>query len=109
MSGCDPSRDSLPTLTVAHPQLSQDGGYSASTSVIPTNAISDKKSVFVDSNRECVLIVIIKSVRLRGRLFAAVLHGFEAQGIPLEKAGGRIFRVRCKECPGKGRKDTLRA
>jgi hypothetical protein len=43
MSGCDPIRDSLPTLTVAHPQFSQDGKRSACTSVIPTNAISEQK------------------------------------------------------------------
>jgi len=104
MSGCDPIRDSLPTLTVAHPQFSQDGGRSACTSVIPTNPFLNKKSVFVDSNGECVLIVIIKSVRLRGRLFAAVLHGFEAQVIQPEKAGRKILGVRCKECSGKGAK-----
>jgi hypothetical protein len=52
----------------------------------------------------------MKSVRLRGRLFAAVLHGFEAQVIQPEKAGPKIFGVRCKECLGKGgEKDTLRA
>jgi hypothetical protein len=33
----------LPTLTVAHPQFSQDGGRSACTSVIPINAISEQK------------------------------------------------------------------
>jgi hypothetical protein len=40
MSGCDPIRDSLPTLTVAHPQFSQGGGCSACTWVTPTNPIS---------------------------------------------------------------------
>jgi hypothetical protein len=46
----------------------------------------------------------MKSVRLRGRLFAAVLHGFEAQVIQPEKAGRKIFGVRCKEYLGKGAK-----
>jgi hypothetical protein len=33
-----------------------------------------------------------------------VLHGFEAQVIQPEKAGRKIFGVRCKECLGKGEK-----
>jgi hypothetical protein len=50
--------------------------------------------------------VIMKSVRLRGRLFAAVLHGFEAQVIQPEKAGRKIFGVRCKECLLQGAEKT---
>jgi hypothetical protein len=46
----------------------------------------------------------MKSVRLRGRLFAAVLRGFEAQVKQPEKAGRKIFGVRSKECLGKGAK-----
>jgi hypothetical protein len=52
----------------------------------------------------------MESVRLRGRPFAAALHGFEAQVIQPERLGPKIFGVRCKECLGKGgEKDTLRA
>ena len=48
----------------------------------------------------------MKSVRLRGRLFAAVLHGFEAQVIKPEKAGRKIFGVRCKELSWQGAEKT---
>jgi hypothetical protein len=48
----------------------------------------------------------MKSVRLRGRLFAAVLHRFEAQVIQPEKAGRKIFGVRCKELSWQGGEKT---
>ena len=49
--------------------------------------------------------MIRKSVRLRGRRRAA---WFRRAGEPARKGGRKIFRVRCKECSGKGAKRHAR-
>ena len=77
-SGCDPSLDSLPTVTVAPPQISQHGGRSAFTSVIPLTPLQNQRTNCRWCDRDCVVIVMTKSVRLRGRLCVAVLHSLEA-------------------------------
>jgi hypothetical protein len=50
--------------------------------------------------------VIMKSVRLRGRLFAAVLHGFEAQASAVHM---RILRTFLRKIYGSASSEVLAA